>query len=97
MEVIGMIDDQATRATRSPASTNPFGAKGHHNGAMASSSRSLSRPRHGRVIAGVCLGVANRFGWNATLIRVLSVVGVLFFGLPIWVYLVLWLLVPSDS
>ena len=43
----------------------------------------LVRPRKGRVIAGVCSAVAVRFGWNITLVRILTVAAVLFAGLPL--------------
>ncbi|MFE4725302.1 PspC domain-containing protein [Microbacterium sp. NPDC056736] len=56
----------------------------------------LVRPQNGRWIAGVCLAVANRFGWNVTLIRILTVVAMIFFGLPLWIYILLWILVPSE-
>ena len=57
---------------------------------------SLVRPQNGRWIAGVCLAVANRFGWDVTLIRILTVVAMIFFGLPLWIYILLWILVPSE-
>ncbi|MEI3846250.1 MULTISPECIES: PspC domain-containing protein [unclassified Microbacterium] len=57
---------------------------------------SFVRPQNGRWIAGVCLAVANRFGWNVTLIRILTVVAMIFFGLPLWIYILLWILVPSE-
>ena len=59
----------------------------------------LSRSINDRVLAGVIGGIAHRFGWNSTLLRViyviLSVVSVAFPG--ILVYLILWLLMPEGS
>lgn len=57
----------------------------------------LVRPRQGRLIAGVCAAIATRFGWNTTVVRVLTVIAVLFFGLSLWVYAILWLLIPNQS
>lgn len=61
--------------------------------------RTLSRSRHDRMIAGVMGGIAQRFGWNSTLVRVLyvllSVVSAAFPG--IIVYLILWLLIPEEG
>ncbi len=59
----------------------------------------LARPLDDRVLAGVIGGLARRFGWNSTLLRVLYVVGsVLSAAFPgILVYLVLWLLMPEDG
>lgn len=62
---------------------------------MAMSDR-LSRPRHGRMIAGVCAGLARRFGWSPTLVRVLTVASLLLPGPQLVIYLILWLVMPSD-
>ena len=56
----------------------------------------LVRPQQGRWIAGVCAAVANRFGWNVTLVRILTVIAVVFFGLSLGAYVLLWILVPSE-
>ena len=61
--------------------------------------RTLSRSRHDRMVAGVLGGIARRFGWNPTLLRVLYVLGSIasaaFPGLL--VYLILWLLIPEGD
>ncbi|KMM76503.1 PspC domain-containing protein [Xanthomonas sp. LMG 8992] len=64
-----------------------------------SQSRSLSRSLNDRMIAGVMGGIAHRFGWNATLLRVLYVVGsIVSAAFPgILVYLILWLLIPNEA
>jgi phage shock protein C len=60
--------------------------------------RTLSRSRSDRMLAGVMGGIARRFGWNSTLVRILfvivSIASVAFPG--IIVYLVLWLLIPEE-
>ncbi|MGH3786135.1 MAG: PspC domain-containing protein [Pseudonocardiaceae bacterium] len=60
-------------------------------------STSLTRPRQGKVIAGVCAGLADRFGWNANMVRLLFVVSCLLPGPQFVIYLVLWLLMPKRS
>jgi phage shock protein C len=61
--------------------------------------RTLSRSRHDRMLAGVMGGIAKRFGWNSTLVRVLyvilSIASAAFPG--IIVYLILWLLIPEEG
>lgn len=57
---------------------------------------SLSRPRHGRVIAGVCAGLAHRFGVSPFAVRVLFLLSCLLPGPQILIYLALWLIVPSE-
>ena len=59
----------------------------------------LGRPLEDRVLAGVVGGIARRFGWSSTLLRVVYVVAsVMSAAFPgILVYLVLWLLMPEDG
>jgi phage shock protein PspC (stress-responsive transcriptional regulator) len=59
-------------------------------------STSLIRPRRGRVIAGVCAGLARRFGVSAWLVRVAFVLSMLLPGPQILLYLALWILVPVE-
>lgn len=56
----------------------------------------LVRPREGRVIAGVCAGIADRFGWSRNGVRVLFIVSVILPGPQFLVYIALWILVPSE-
>jgi phage shock protein PspC (stress-responsive transcriptional regulator) len=64
-----------------------------------STPRTLSRSRDDRVLAGVIGGIARRFGWNATLLRIVyvlvSAASIAFPG--ILVYLALWLLLPEEE
>jgi phage shock protein C len=61
--------------------------------------RTLARVRNDRVLAGVVGGIAARFGWNATLLRIVYVlVSALSAAFPgILVYLILWLLIPEEG
>ena len=45
----------------------------------------------------MCLAVANRFGLSPMLVRILTVIGVVVFGLSIWVYVLLWILIPAEK
>lgn len=58
----------------------------------------LVRPREGRMLAGVCAGLARRFGLDPWLTRLLFVL-VLFVipGSQILVYPVLWLVMPAEE
>ena len=60
---------------------------------MASSS--LTRPQDDKWIAGVCSGLANRFGVSTGLVRLLFVLFGLF-GAGEIAYIVLWLLMPKS-
>jgi phage shock protein PspC (stress-responsive transcriptional regulator) len=56
----------------------------------------LVRPRDGRMIAGVCAGLARRFGMTPLTVRLLFLVSLLLPGPQILVYLVLWVLMPEE-
>ena len=56
----------------------------------------LTRPRHNRWIAGVCAGLARRFGWSAGLVRLLFLLSCLLPGPQVVIYIVLWVLMPSE-
>ena len=61
------------------------------------SGTSLHRSRTNKVLAGICGGMAESFGWNATFLRVLFVVGSIFPILPgFLVYVVLWVILPKE-
>jgi phage shock protein PspC (stress-responsive transcriptional regulator) len=57
----------------------------------------LVRPREGRWIAGVCAGIADRFGMSRKTVRVLFVVSTILPGPQFVVYIALWVLVPGDE
>jgi phage shock protein PspC (stress-responsive transcriptional regulator) len=58
-------------------------------------SQALVRPRK-RVIAGVCAGLARRFDTSPTLVRLVFVASCLLPGPQVLLYLVLWVVVPSE-
>jgi phage shock protein PspC (stress-responsive transcriptional regulator) len=59
-------------------------------------STALVRPRRGRVIAGVCAGIARRYGWSPWLVRLVFLVSCLLPGPQIVLYLAMWILVPKE-
>jgi phage shock protein PspC (stress-responsive transcriptional regulator) len=56
----------------------------------------LVRPRD-RVIAGVCAGLARRFGMSPNTVRLIFVLSCLLPGPQFLVYLALWVLVPNED
>jgi phage shock protein C len=57
----------------------------------------LRRPRSGRVIGGVCAALADRFGWNVTIVRLIAVLSILLPGPQVIAYIVGWVLIPSEQ
>jgi phage shock protein PspC (stress-responsive transcriptional regulator) len=58
--------------------------------------QALVRPRSGRVFAGVCLGLARRFGMSPRAVRLLFVLSILLPGPQVIAYIVLWIVMPSE-
>lgn len=58
--------------------------------------RRLTRSRSDAWIGGVCGGIAQRYGWDPTLIRVLFVASILLPGPQVLLYLLLWIVIPRD-
>jgi phage shock protein PspC (stress-responsive transcriptional regulator) len=56
----------------------------------------LVRPRENRWIAGVCSGLARRFGTSPGFIRLLFVVSCLLPGPQVLIYIMLWIMMPSE-
>lgn len=58
--------------------------------------RTLYRSRRHRVIAGVCGGLADYFGWDPTLVRMVFVASFLLPGPQAIFYLAAWIIIPNE-
>lgn len=56
----------------------------------------LARPRHNRIIGGVCAGLARRFGLTPWTVRAIFLASCLLPGPQFLIYLALWLLLPQE-
>ncbi len=58
----------------------------------------LIRPREGRMFAGVCAGIGEYLGIDASVIRILfAALAILSAGAGVLVYLVAWVVVPEEG
>ena len=57
----------------------------------------LVRPRSDRMIAGVCAGLARRFGMKSGTMRLLFVLSCLLPGPQFLIYIALWIVVPEGD
>lgn len=58
----------------------------------------LVRSRKGRMVAGVCAGLADYFGMDVTLVRVIvAVIAVITGGLGVLAYLAAWAIIPDEG
>lgn len=60
-------------------------------------SAKLNRPVKDRVIGGVCAGIGEFFQIDPTIVRLIFVLITIFGGGGILLYLILWLIIPSES
>jgi phage shock protein PspC (stress-responsive transcriptional regulator) len=59
--------------------------------------RLLLRPRGGRLVAGVCVGLADYFGVDVNLVRLGFGVFTVFWGLGALIYALAWLVLPEEG
>ncbi|MCL4304413.1 PspC domain-containing protein [bacterium] len=66
-------------------------------GEQSGTVKRLRRSSSDKKIAGICGGFGDYFKVDSTLIRVLWILAVLFFGTGLLLYLILWIVVPLDG
>lgn len=57
----------------------------------------LARSKSDKVIGGVCGGIAGFANIDPTLLRIITMLLVLFGGLSLWIYIILWIFIPMES
>lgn len=61
-------------------------------------SKRLYRMREGRVVAGVCTGIAAYFGIDPTLVRLgFALLAIFGGGVGILLYLIAWIVIPEEG
>lgn len=59
--------------------------------------KKLTRSRKERMIAGVCGGLAEYFGWDISLLRVVYVLATIFTAFAgTIIYIILWIVMPDE-
>jgi phage shock protein PspC (stress-responsive transcriptional regulator) len=62
-----------------------------------SGGKQLLRPKDGRLVAGVCAGLAAYFGIDVNMVRLGFGIFTVFFGLGIIIYLIAWAVLPDEG
>lgn len=57
----------------------------------------LSRPQSKKIIAGVCAGLAERFGMSVTVVRILTVASCILPGPQVIAYIGAWIIMPKSD
>ncbi len=62
-----------------------------------SDTKRLRRNKIDGVLGGVCAGLGDYFGIDPIIMRIIFVMLVIFTGIPLLVYFILWIFIPSDK
>jgi phage shock protein C len=66
-------------------------------GAPFARTAQLVRPRQNRMIAGVCAGFAQHYGWDLNLVRILTALMIFFSaGGGLIAYIIAWVIIPEE-
>ena len=57
----------------------------------------ITRPQQGRVLAGVCAGIANHYGWKHRTVRNAFLISCLLPGPQFLLYNAAWMLLPEET
>jgi len=63
---------------------------------MAEGRKKLYRSTDNRWLVGVCGGIGDYFDIDATVIRVIFVLTAFIFGGGLWIYIILWIIMPLN-
>ncbi len=55
----------------------------------------ILRPRHPRMIAGVCSGIALHYGWDVSIVRLIWALCLLCGGSGLVAYIIAWIVIPE--
>jgi len=63
---------------------------------MAEGRKKLYRSRDDRWLVGVCGGIGDYFDIDSTVVRVIFVLASFILGGGLWIYLILWIIMPLN-
>lgn len=101
MQVVSI--DMVRRAMSIIGRAEVFGERRYDNYSAAHGetgwlpNRRFYRSRNNRVLAGICGGTADYFGVDTALVRIIAFLLVFFGGLSLWIYIILWIIIPEND
>jgi len=57
----------------------------------------LRRNKIDGVLGGVCAGIGDYFNIDPVMVRIAYVTSIIFLGVPLFIYFILWIFIPSDK
>ncbi|MFO7864232.1 MAG: PspC domain-containing protein [Salinivirgaceae bacterium] len=97
-EVINEIDIQQVITTMGDPEnldSEPVDEEAEERSYSTSKQRRLYRDGDNMVLGGVCAGMGHYFGMDPVLIRVLTIIFTLFYGVGFLIYIVMWAFIPK--
>lgn len=56
----------------------------------------MMRSQDDRILAGLCGGIARHFGCESSVVRLIALILIIFGGMSVWIYIILWLIIPAE-
>jgi phage shock protein PspC (stress-responsive transcriptional regulator) len=84
----GTTSSKKTESKQEYAEANTFTASGN---------KKLFRDENDKILGGVCSGLANYFGIDTVVVRIIFVLLIISFGFGLIPYIILWVVVPSTA
>ena len=97
MAQMGTPDDFGTAGAANSSSANDTSNERRDYRYNRRNFEALRRSTTDRMIAGVCGGLAEHFGIDAATLRLVTILLIIFGGLSLWVYIILWLIIPNNE
>ena len=90
-------DNTSSSQNSSSSSSYANAQQAQQNAGTATGARRLYRDENDKILGGVCAGLANYFGIDIVIVRIIFVVLAISFGFGLIPYIILWIAVPSSS
>lgn len=92
------FDSDNSESTASKPKDNSTQDEPYNPGNFTSTGhKRLFRDENNKVLGGVCSGLANYFGIDVTVVRIIFVILIISFGFGLIPYIILWVVVPSTA
>jgi len=99
IDTMGRPEQLEEETTTEPSQKQTHQEDGNHGkeaGGIPGSKR-LTRNKNDKLIGGVCSGIANYFKIDPAIVRVLTFLLILAYGIGLMAYIVLWIILPGDD
>lgn len=90
-------DSTAYNQSSSASATTAASLQSQQSTGTAETHKRLYRDENDKIFGGVCAGLANYFGIDVVIIRIIFVVLAISFGFGLIPYIILWVAVPSSA